>query len=98
MKLGDKVKRYTKKVNNIYVVSSEVIKKKGDNYTGDAIERLAIFENMVDDILLKQEEITRALAELRNKKETKIFRFKELLGNKLINSAIINVFKNYHLI
>ena len=53
---------------------------------------------MVDDILLKQEEITRALAELRNKKETKIFRFKELLGNKLINSAIINVFKNYHLI
>ncbi|MGI6324726.1 MAG: hypothetical protein ACOXZS_02130 [Bacilli bacterium] len=92
------MKRYTKKVNNIYVVSSEVIKKKGDNYTGDAIERLAIFENMVDDILLKQEEITRALAELRNKKETKIFRFKELLGNKLINSAIINVFKNYHLI
>ena len=68
MKLGDKVKRYTKKVNNIYVVSSEVIKKKGDNYTGDAIERLAIFENMVDDILLKQEEITRALAELRNKR------------------------------
>ena len=28
MKLGDKVKRYTKKVNNIYVVSSEVIKRK----------------------------------------------------------------------
>jgi hypothetical protein len=90
--------RYTKKINEVFVVDQENIKLYDSGYSGDAIDKLAKFENMVEETILKQEELSKELEILRNKQQTKLYKFRELLTHKLINNAIITILERYKLI
>ncbi|MEF9920649.1 MAG: hypothetical protein RR741_05990, partial [Erysipelotrichaceae bacterium] len=61
-------------------------------------ERLNSFEKMLEDIILQQIEISLELEELRLADKTKTLRFRELVGNKLWNQDLIQLYKSYNLI
>lgn len=90
--------RFTKVLNNnFYVVDDTKVKRDKNWYSGDAINRLAKFENIYDDLVLKQNEITKELEKLRIEGKTHTVKFKQLLSNKLTNSNILMVFGDYGL-
>jgi uncharacterized membrane-anchored protein len=88
--LGDKMNRYTKKVEDKFIVEES-------SYNA-AINKLGLFEDMVDKILNEQEKISKELASLRSNNQTKSFRFRQLLGHKLTNSALISILESNNLI
>ncbi|MEG0265963.1 MAG: hypothetical protein RR641_08295, partial [Erysipelotrichaceae bacterium] len=61
-------------------------------------ERLNSFEKMLEDIILQQKEIPLELEELRLAGKTKTLRFRELVGKKLWNQDLIQLYKNYNLV
>jgi hypothetical protein len=83
------VDRYTKKENSKYIIDNEKYE--------DAINKLAEFENIIDELLLKQEEISKELDILRKAEQSKSYKFRDLLGHKLINSSLITIFKSHNL-
>jgi hypothetical protein len=83
------VNRYTKKLNDKYVIDN-------NNYE-DAINKLAICEDIIDELLIKQEQISKELETLRREQQTKSYEFRDLLGHKLINSSLITIFKTHDL-
>lgn len=90
--------RFTKVLNNnFYVVDDTKAQHDKNGYSGDAINRLAKFENIYYDLILKQNEITKELEKLRIEGKTHTVKFKQLLSNKLTNSNILMVFGDYGL-
>lgn len=90
--------RFTKVLdNNFYVVDDTKVQHNSNGYSGDAVNRLAKFENIYDDLMLKQNEITKELEKLRTEGKTHTVKFKQLLANKLTNSNILMVFEDYGL-
>jgi hypothetical protein len=84
------MERYTVKSNDTYMISSE--------HYNEAINKLGAFENVIEELLLKQEEISKELKALRSEEKTKSVRFRQLLGNKLTNSALVTIFERHGLI
>lgn len=80
-----------------YIVDSENVSHDVNGYTGEAINKLAKFENMYDDLISKQSEISIELEELRAKGKTNSVRFKQLLANKLNNNNVLILLKTYGL-
>lgn len=72
-----------------------------DNYIVDndklnqAINKLAIFENIYEELNAEQIEISKKLEDLRNEGKMKSLKFRELMTKKLTNSAVLTLFKNY---
>lgn len=88
------MKRYTKKIDDKY--TTDKIIKTEDGYQGEAIERLAIFENMIESILLEQVELAQKMDELKDPHTGKVhWRAKEFMGKKMTNQAILIALK-YH--
>lgn len=86
--------RLTKKMNDGYVAENLV--EENGIFSGEAIERLAIFENMVEKILLEQEEYTKQIEALKDPTSSKVhWRIKELMGKKLTNRGILLALKNH---
>ena len=83
--------------NDFYIVDQVAINNDVNGYTGEAITRLAKFENIYEDLLASQSQIPKELEKLRNEGKTKSVRFKEPLVQKLTNGNIINLFKAYGL-
>lgn len=81
--------------NDTYVTDETMIRHEIDTYSGEAITKLATFENIYEDLITKQSEISGELEKLRNAGKTKSVRFKELLVNKMTNAAIIDLFNRY---
>lgn len=82
------------KNNNLYV-SKQIEEKHEDGYSGDAIEKLAKFENLFDYLIMQHEEIPKELEILRNEGKIKSYHFREILTNKLIIDAFLNLMKKY---
>lgn len=80
-----------------YVVDDDRIRHDADGYSGAAIERLARFENAQADLLAYQDKIVRELDRLRDEGKQKSVRFRELLGQKMINSTLIALLERYDL-
>ncbi|HOO12187.1 MAG TPA: hypothetical protein PK684_04455 [Bacillota bacterium] len=93
------MKRITRKTQNNghYVVDEDKIKKETGGYSGEAIERLAAFENMYEDLIKGQGEISEELERLRREGKKNSYKFRELMGKKLINSNTMIILKNYGL-
>ena len=68
-----------------------------DGYAGEAIERLARFENFYCDLLRAQTEYTAELDALKREDKTRSVRFRELMGKKLQNADILIRLKYYGL-
>jgi hypothetical protein len=83
--------------NNFYVVDDTKVQHDVNGYFGDAISKLAKFENIHDDLLSKQSEISKELEKLRLEGKTHSAKFKQLLANKITNNTIIILFKTYGL-
>ena len=80
-----------------YVVDEDKIKKETGGYSGEAIERLAAFENMYEDLIKGQSEISEELERLRREGKKSSYKFRELMGKKLVNSNTLTILKNYGL-
>lgn len=84
--------------NNLYVVDhTKVQHDVNGGYTGDAISKLAKFENFYDDLLLKQSKISKELEELRLEDKKHSVKFKQLFANKMTNNNVIIILKSYGL-
>lgn len=80
-----------------YIVDHGAIISVSSGYTGDAIERLAQFENFYDDLINGQAKLTEELALLRSEGKEKSVQFKELLTKKLVNINTMILLKSYGL-
>lgn len=83
--------------NNFYVVEESKINQEENGYSGEAIIKLAKFENFYDDLISKQTEISKELEKLKSEDKTHSVKFKQLLANKLNNNSILILFKSYGL-
>ena len=83
-------------VDGYLVETADIVSIPG-GYTGDAIEKLAKFENFYDDLIKGQETLAEELALLRSEGKEKSVQFKELLTKKLVNVNMKILLKNYGL-
>lgn len=78
-----------------YVVDEAYITHDAGGYSGEAIERLARFENAHADLLAQQDSILSELDRLRDEGKHKSVRFRELLGQKMINNTLIALLERH---
>lgn len=76
-----------------YFVNRERVVCDENGCTGEAITRLAKFENALDELLARQNETVKEMDRLRDEEKTKSVRFRELLANKMMNGVIIALFE-----
>ena len=91
--------RLTKKLDtsNGYFVEDDKVEHEVNRFTGQAISKLATFENIYEDLQLKQVELSKELEKLRMEDKTKTVKFKQLLTNKLTNGNVIMLLESYGL-
>ena len=82
---------------DIYVVDESKIQLEGTAYSGEAINKLAKFENVYDDLIVKQSELSKEMDKLRAEGKTNTVRFKQLLVNKMNNNNVLVLFKGFGL-
>ena len=99
IKRGNYMERLTRMLgnNDFYMVDDSTLNHDVDGYTGEAISRLAKFENIYEDLIASQSQIPKELEKLRDEGKTKSVRFRELMVKKMTNANIINLFKTYGL-
>ncbi len=81
----------------IYIVDDDKVSHNLNGYSGDAVNKLALFENMYDDLIASQSEISKELEKLRNEDKTHSVKFKELMARKLTNTNFLIFLKTYGL-
>ena len=69
-----------------------------DGYGGEAIERLAAFENMTEALLAEQEKTLGELERLRDAGKTRSVRFRELMGQKMLHQHTLILLRTYGLV
>jgi hypothetical protein len=80
-----------------YVVDDTKVQHDVNGYSGDAITKLAKFENLYDDLISKQCEISKELEKLRFEDKTHSVKFRQLLANKMTNNNVLILFRTYGL-
>lgn len=80
-----------------YIADSIVVNHGDEGFCGDAIERLAKFENLFESISVKQITIHEEIEKLSNNNKAKSYRFKELLAEKIMNENLLKLFSGYGL-
>jgi hypothetical protein len=85
------MERLTKRSENnqVYVTESIDGQYGDEGYHGEAIEKLAKFENVYDHIIERQKAIPVELEALRSAGKEKNYKFKELLGQKIMNEMLL---------
>ncbi|MGB4590394.1 MAG: hypothetical protein WBI17_14345 [Clostridiaceae bacterium] len=78
---------------------TEFIEGKSDNeeYYGEAIERLAKFENLFDHLMKRKDAIPIELDSLRSEGKNKTYGYKEKFAEKLMNDMMLNMLEQYGL-
>jgi len=66
-----------------------------ENKIEEAIQKLAVFENMCDDFIKDIDSIPLCLEKLRAEGKEKTVAYKELVAKKLINTNILMFFKKH---
>ena len=87
------MERLSRPVSGGYFIEEHVIQRSGEGYTGEAVERLARFENMLERLLKERDETAAELERLRNEGKEKSVTFKQLLAKKLMNSNMLVMFE-----
>lgn len=62
---------------------------------GEAVARLAQFENAYDHVVLRQAEVMRQMEALKAAGKQKSVQFRELLGEKLMNQNMLILWETY---
>ncbi len=79
---------------DIYL-SKHIDGKQKGGYSGEAIDRLAKFENLLGEMLHQKEELPKELANLRNEGKEKSYSFKEIFAKKLTIEAFLTIMKDF---
>ncbi len=85
--------RITGRLGETYFIDKGQILQEGDCYRGEAIEKLAKFENFYEDLLTTQDSITKELEDLKNRNRERSYQYKELMALKLTNKHILRMFE-----
>lgn len=73
-----------------FYVTEYIAGKMGDEgYYGEAIEKLAKFENLYDYLLARKISLPEEMEKLRNEGKNKSYKFKEIFAQKLMNEALL---------
>ncbi|MGI6664920.1 MAG: hypothetical protein ACOX3W_05880 [Christensenellaceae bacterium] len=80
-----------------YCVEEQYIKKDKIGYYGEAIEKLARYENLYDSFLTKLSQTETEMESLRNEKKTESVRFRQLFANKMMLQSTLASFQVYGL-
>lgn len=92
------MKRVTKILEDkSYIVPINLISQKETCYTGGAIEKLAKYENLHEELIKKQNEIIKEMEKLKSQGKNKSVKFKQLLTEKISNNNILSIFEVYGL-
>lgn len=87
------MERLTREISKkVYAVEDSKVIHGDSGYSGEAIERLAGFENICEALETKQIEITKELDQLKNEGKVKSAKFRQLMANKITNSNILSLF------
>lgn len=78
-----------------YIMENSMVEHNENGYCDSAVERLAVFENIYEDLVKSQSEIHKELEKLRNEGKTKSVKFRELMVKKLTNNNMIIQFNMY---
>ncbi len=78
-----------------YLLGEQKIELGPLGYTGEAVDRLGVFEDILEDLFAAQERLSAQMEQLRAQGKTKSFQFRELMGKKLVNSNILSIFQTY---
>jgi predicted thioesterase len=91
------MQRITRLLENdtYYVVDETQIQHDAKGYCGEAVTRLAHFENIYDHMLASQGQIIKEMEKLKAEGKTHSVKFKQLLANKITNNDIIALFETY---
>lgn len=99
------MERLTKEVDKkVYITEGKNLKQvQGVNkeeactygYSGEAIDKLAKFENLYEYLILSQEETVGKIEKLRKEGKTNTVTFKQLLAKKMTNENFLNLFYIY---
>lgn len=85
--------RLTKKTDSGYYVSEDDVESHRNGYSGEAVIKLAKFENFYDELVKNQEKTELEMEVLRAQGKTNTVKFKQLFANKLNNSNILTTLK-----
>lgn len=91
------MERITKIFNDSYIVENSKIESIDGVFIGEAVDRLATFENILDKIEKRQQEIAIELEKIHKEDKMKSYKFRELMAEKMVNDRIISTFKIYGL-
>lgn len=86
----------TSDTHHFYVENTKV-RQVRDGYSGEAVDRLAMFENVHEDLIAKQSKLSKELEALRSEGKTHSVKFKQLLADKLSGASILILFETYGL-
>ena len=72
-----------------YVAGAGSISVSDTTCSGELIERLAKFENMLEHIMKEHEELPKELQALRDAEKTKTYKYREVFTRKLMNDSFV---------
>ncbi len=87
----------TKENRDNYVVEENQIQPMESGFSGNAILKLAQYENFHEGLMREQEKISLEMQKLRSEGKTRTVMFKQLLANKLANSQTLILLETYGL-
>ena len=80
--------------DKIYV-TKDIDRESGEGYSGEAIEKLAKFENLYDHLMIQHEKLPKELEALRSEGKIKSYGFRERFGQKLTVEAFLRLLKEF---
>ncbi|MDA3845145.1 MAG: hypothetical protein PF505_01200 [Vallitaleaceae bacterium] len=78
-----------------YMTGSQTVVKCEMGYEGEAIDRLAMYENVYEALIEKYENTIKEMEKLRKHNKTKTVMFKQLLVDKVSTKNMIMMFDIY---
>lgn len=81
----------------IYETDGITGKFEEGGYYGDAVERLAKFENLHAYLMEQKETVARQLDALREAEKTKTYKYREVFSQKLMNDMMVDLMRGFGL-
>ena len=99
MEEDDEMDRMTRKSEEKGCYTTEGITGKFEDggYYGDAVERLAKFENLHTYLMEQKETVARQLDALREAEKTKTYKYREVFSQKLMNDMMVDLMRGFGL-
>ena len=83
-----------KREDGTYQVEEAAIAETGNGYSGLAIQMLGRIEDLMEQLLTEQDELSQQLYALRLQGKTRSAQFREKMARKLTNGHILSALKS----